>query len=271
MSKIWIPVFCVLHIAQSILGSAGSNVPQSCPNKCDLLQEIQTVKHLINTEIQEIQKLVNTETQAVRQLVNQEIQALRQLLNQESSIRMGIDSQMQDLRKTVIAELTGVRQNKQQINSSLETSSNLQQTFLQEEISNITDQLNELERSVRDTNARIEMTNKNVTAMLSGNLDITNKLASAQQDFKTLNQRIHEKQGNYGEYNSSMLFDVICNIKLQSSFDALKCTKVYLWTNNRPLVPMSLPVLTQNVSGAYDWSSQKLIFLDKKLYAKLNC
>ena len=58
-------------------GDTGSGSASSCPSKCDLIQEIQDLRHTFV----------------------QETSVLRQLVNQESILRMGLDAQVQDLCK----------------------------------------------------------------------------------------------------------------------------------------------------------------------------
>ena len=70
---------------KSLYCNTGSDPATSCPIKCDVVQEIHNL----------------------RQTFNQETIALRQLVNQESSLRMGLDTQLQDLWKTVTDSLTG--------------------------------------------------------------------------------------------------------------------------------------------------------------------
>ena len=260
MSIKWIFAVCLIAVSKSIYGNTGSDVLQSCPNKCDLLHDIQSIMLLVKTEIQAVQKLINTETQNVRQLVNQETQALRQLLNQESSLRMGIDSQLQELRKTVTDGLTDARQTIEQMNSSLESSSSSQQTRLQDEISKVTEQLEKLDGSVQDTDVRLGMaenttndgllevrqnlqlinsslvsssslqqtrlqgelskvtgklenlersaletdtrlvrTENSITAIQSGNNNTKQVLTSVQRNIQALNQTSNQLQGNYCE------------------------------------------------------------------------
>ena len=105
MSTIGILAVCLLSMTKSIFGNTDSQVSQSCPYKCDLVKEITL---------------------------------LRQMVNHESILRMGLETQVQDLRKAISDGLTEVRQNVQQINSSLESSSSSQQTRLTDEISKIT-------------------------------------------------------------------------------------------------------------------------------------
>ena len=77
MARTWIyGAFCLLAIATSVHSDTGSEVPPSCPLKCG---------------------------------VPVEVQALRQMVNQESIIRMGIDAQTQELRKTVTDVITNIK------------------------------------------------------------------------------------------------------------------------------------------------------------------
>ena len=122
MSTLWIEAICFLAVTKSTFGDTGSASPQSCPYQCDLMQEITL---------------------------------LRQMVNQESILRMGLETQIQDLRKSV----SEVRQDVQQINSSLESSSIAHETRLKDEISKVTGHLENLERSVRDTDTGLEKTN----------------------------------------------------------------------------------------------------------------
>ena len=87
MLGIWVYAVIILLLSGAVFGDIGSEAPLSCPLRCDLLQEMQT---------------------------------LRQLVNQESILRMGIDAQMQDLRNTITDALAELRQNGQLLNASLE-------------------------------------------------------------------------------------------------------------------------------------------------------
>ena len=64
---------CILVMVESMYGDTGSGVPTACPVKCDLIQEIQILRQLLNQEsilrintndrLQELEKIVNQNTQ----------------------------------------------------------------------------------------------------------------------------------------------------------------------------------------------------------------
>ena len=164
MSTLWILTVCLMAVTKSILGNTGSKTPQSCPYKCDLLQEITL---------------------------------LRQMVNHESILRMGLETQVQDLRKSMSDGLTEVRQNVQQINSSLESSSTSQQASLKDEISKVTVQLENLEQSVRDTDTRLGRTDNTITAIQDENRNTKQGLTRVKRDIQTLQQTTGQLQGNY--------------------------------------------------------------------------
>ena len=83
MYGIWIYIAFTLVFVRSMYGDTGSGIQTSCPVKCDLVQEIQI---------------------------------LRQLLNQESILRIDMNSQLQKLRK----EMTENRKNTQSTNATLQ-------------------------------------------------------------------------------------------------------------------------------------------------------
>ena len=148
MSQIWLCVFVLLAKPYPIYGGLGSVVSPSCPIKCDVFVEVQ---------------------------------AIRQMVNQESLIRMGIDAQTQELRKTVSDVITKL----QQINSSLESTASSQQTSLEIGISTVTNRLEELNRSVLDTDIRIGQVNSSMKRAL----------ARVKRDVQTLKQTSNQMQG----------------------------------------------------------------------------
>ena len=83
MYGIWIYVACTLVLVGSMYGDTGKVFPTSCPVKCDLIQEIQI---------------------------------LRQLLNQESILRIDMNTQLQELRK----EIKENRKNAQSTNATIQ-------------------------------------------------------------------------------------------------------------------------------------------------------
>ena len=130
----------ILLLGGMVCWDTGSEVPLSCPLRCDLLQEIQT---------------------------------LRQLVNQESILRMGIDTQIQDLRKTVTETLIELRQNGQLLNASLE------------------DTKATVQRLEKDTDTRINYANSSVQmtqAMQNGQMDIIGMFMGLENKFASLNQ-----------------------------------------------------------------------------------
>ena len=151
MSRLWICVFCLFAIATSVHSDTGSEVPPSCPLKCDVLGEVN---------------------------------AIRQLLNQESIIRMGIDAQTQELRKTV----TDVIKKLQQINSSMESTSNAQQTSLEEGISKVTNIIEELNGSVLDMDTRIVLVNSSMRKTVSDILTKLQQINSSLESSSNLQQ-----------------------------------------------------------------------------------
>ena len=137
MYTVCILVFFLLAVTKSIFGNTDSKVPQSCPYKCDLLQEITL---------------------------------LRQMVNHESILRMGLETQMQEMRKLINDGLTEVRQDVKNINSSMESSSISHESQIKDEISKgknrstegcseVTGKLENLERSVQDTDTSLRRTN----------------------------------------------------------------------------------------------------------------
>ena len=50
MYGIWIYVACSLVLVRSLFGKTASGVQKSCPIKCDLIQEIQLLRQLLNQE-----------------------------------------------------------------------------------------------------------------------------------------------------------------------------------------------------------------------------
>ena len=159
MSKPWIYAFCLFAITTSIYSDTDSEAPPSCPLKCDVLGEVNVI---------------------------------RQLVNQESIIRMGIDAQTQELRKTVIDIMTKL----QQINSSLamESSSTSQQTSLEDRISKVTKTLEQLNLSVLDADTRFGQVNSS----------LEQALARVERDVQTLQQTSDQMQGILNIYHRNL-------------------------------------------------------------------
>ena len=153
MSRVWICVFFLMAITRSAYGGLGSVVSPSCPIKCDVFVEVQ---------------------------------ALRQMVNQESLIRMGIDAQTQELRKTVADLMTKLLQ----INSSLESTSSSQQTRLGEGISKVTKRLEALNRSDLDLDTQIELVNSSMRTLVT---DVITKL---QQVNSSLESNLKSQQAS---------------------------------------------------------------------------
>ena len=105
----------------SLYGDTGSNPAPSCPIKCDLVQEVHNLRQLFNQD-----------TNSLRQLVNQETSALRQIVNQETNLRMGLDTQVQDLRKTVTDILAELQMAAKQLNTSIEATDETVQKMIKD-------------------------------------------------------------------------------------------------------------------------------------------
>ena len=153
MSPIWLCVFVLLAIIYSVYGGLGSVVSPSCPIKCDLFLEVQ---------------------------------AIRQMVNQESLIRMGIDAQTQELRKSVADLITKLLQ----INSSLESSSTSQQTRLEDGISKVQKRLEQLNRSGLDLDTRLELVNSSIRTM------VTDEIKKLQQVNSSLEYILKSEQSS---------------------------------------------------------------------------
>ena len=154
MSRPWIYAFCIYVMTTSVYSDTGNEVPPSCPLKCDVLGEVQTI---------------------------------RKMVNQESHIRMGIDAQTQELRKTVTDLITKLHQ----INSSLESTSSSQQTSLEDEMSKVTKRLEEFSRSVLDMDTRLGQINSSLPVTD----DLRQALSRVERDVQTLKQTNNPKQG----------------------------------------------------------------------------
>ena len=154
MSPIWLCVVVLLAKPYPVYGGLGSVVSPSCPIKCDVFVEVQ---------------------------------AIRQMVNQESLIRMGIDAQTQELRKTV----TDLMAKLQQINSSLESTSSSQKTRIEEGISTVTNRQVELNRSVLETDARIGQIHSS----------LKRALARVERDVQTLKQTSNQMQGIFKSHS----------------------------------------------------------------------
>ena len=178
MSTIWILAVCLLAVTKSILGNTDSTAPQSCPYKCDLLQEITL---------------------------------LRQMVNHESILRMGLETQVQELRKAMSDGLTEVRQNAQQINASMESSSSTQKASLKDEIAKVTVQLENLKKSDRDTDSRLGRTDNTITAIQTGNRNTNQALTRVKRDIQTLQHTTRQLHGNYVPNNMKTIFNITFN------------------------------------------------------------
>ena len=140
----------ILLLGGTAYGDTGSEVPLSCPLKCDLLHEIQT---------------------------------LRQLVNQESILRMGIDAQMQDLRKTITNAPKELRQNGQLFNSSLD------------DIATVVLRLEkDTDTRIKDLNSSVQMTQGSITAVQNGQTDLMQRLMALEKEFASLNKTL-QRQG----------------------------------------------------------------------------
>ena len=141
-----------LFLDGMVYGDTGSEVPLSCPLKCDLLQEMQT---------------------------------LRQLVNQESILRIGIDAQLQNLRKTVTETLKELRQNGQLLNPSFEETTAMVQILEKD-----------TDTRIKDVNSSVQMTQLegSITAVKNGQTDIMQTLMTLEKEFVSLNQT-YQTQG----------------------------------------------------------------------------
>ena len=136
----------------------GNEVSSSCPLECDILREVQ---------------------------------AIRLMVNQESIIRMGMDAQTQELRKTVTDIITKLHQ----INSSLESTSSSQQTGIEDGISKVTRRLEELNRSVLGM--------ENIFGQMNSSLQVTDDLRQAltriERDVQILKHTSNQMKGTQPE------------------------------------------------------------------------
>ena len=87
MSRQWIIVLCILIVTNTIYGNTGSKNQETCPIKCDLLQNIQL---------------------------------LQQQMTQETIVRLGLDAQVQDLRKSFTDVVKQLQDTIHVMNKSLE-------------------------------------------------------------------------------------------------------------------------------------------------------
>ena len=153
MSRSLIYVLCLFAITTSVYSYTGSEVPPSCRLKCDVLGEVQDI---------------------------------RQMVNQESLIRMGIDAQTQELRKTVADVITKL----QQINSSLESTASSQQSRLEDGISKVTKRLEALNRSDLDLDTRLELVNSSMRTI------VTDVIPKLQQKCSFLESNLNSQQSS---------------------------------------------------------------------------
>ena len=108
---------------------------------------------------------------------------LRQLVNQESFLRMGIDAQVQDLRKTVTETLKELRQNGQLLNAPSEETTTMVQILEKD-----------ADTRIKDVNSSVQINQGSITAVKNGQTGIMQTLMALEKAFAKLKET-YQTQG----------------------------------------------------------------------------
>ena len=164
MTGLWMFLICLSVLIGSVYAGKGSAVSNACHVKCDVVQELTL---------------------------------LRQLLNQESILRINTNNEIQELKKMIKDIVTEHRQNRNQVNTSIEEIAMKIDSLDKGTITQLTEVTMSLQRLEQATDSKIEnvkatvqRTRRSITALETDNISI-------KQGQSTLESSITSLQNDY--------------------------------------------------------------------------